>query len=188
MTTPQIPAGTWTIDPSHSEVGFSVRHLMVSKVKGTFESFTGTLTIGENPLDSSVVADVDLSSINTRDAQRDGHLRSADFLNAEAYPSLTFKSTRVVRTGSSSAKLHGDLTIRDVTKPVVVDVEYVGQSLSPWGQTAYGFEGSTKINRKDWGLVWNVALETGGLLVSEEININLEVEVIKVAEAQPVVA
>jgi polyisoprenoid-binding protein YceI len=179
----------WQLDTAHSAIEFTARHMMISKVRGRFDKFAGSVNINEqNPELTTVEVTIDAASINTREEARDGHLRSADFLNAEAYPSLTFKSTRVVRTGSSSAKLHGDLTIRDVTKPVVVDVEYVGQSLSPWGQTAYGFEGSTKINRKDWGLVWNVALETGGLLVSEEININLEVEVIKVAEAQPVVA
>lgn len=179
----------WQLDTAHSAIEFTVRHMMISKVRGRFDKFVGNINIDEqNPELSTVEVSIDAAGINTREDARDGHLRSADFLDAEVYPSLTFKSTRVQRTGNASAKLHGDLTIRNVTRPVVIDVEYVGQSVSPWGQTAYGFEGSTRINRKDWGLVWNVALETGGLLVADEININLEVEVIKVAETQSVAA
>ena len=121
-------------------------------------------------------------SINTGDAQRDGHLKSPDFLNVEAYPSLHFKSTRVEVTGKETARLHGDLTIRDVAKPVVVDVEYQGSAKSPWGTTSYGFSGSTKINREDWGLNWNAALETGGWLVGKEIQIDIELELVEVTE------
>jgi polyisoprenoid-binding protein YceI len=177
------------LDKSHSAVEFSARHMMISKVRGRFESFDVTVTLDEaNPANTTVVATLDAASINTREAQRDAHLRSPDFLNADAHPQLVFKSSRVEQTGASTAKLHGDLTIRDMTRPVVVDVEFVGKSQSPWGQTAYGFEGNAKLNRKDWGLVWNVALETGGVLVSEEVQVHIELELIKVAEAEAVAA
>jgi polyisoprenoid-binding protein YceI len=176
----------YQIDRSHTSIQFSARHMMISKVRGSFDQFEGQIELNEeNPELTTVSVTIDAASINTRDPQRDGHLRAPDFLNTDVYPSITFRSTRVERTGSKTAKLYGDLTIRDVTNPVVVDVEYVGTSVSPWGATAFGFEGSTRINRKDWGLVWNVALETGGVLVSDEIAINLELEVVKVPEAQP---
>ncbi len=169
----------WQIDNSHTSIEFSVRHMMISKAKGRFDTFNGELELNvEQPELSKVYVTVDAASINTRDAKRDEHLRSADFLNAEAYPQLVFKSTRVERTGETSAKLHGDLTIRDVTKPVVLDVTYLGNSLSPWGMSVYGFEAATKISRKQWGLEWNVALETGGVLVSDEIAISIALEAV----------
>ena len=156
---------------------------MVSKVRGTFEKWSGTVALNAaHPEQTVVDVTIDAGSINTRDAQRDGHLKSPDFLNVEAYPSLHFKSTRVEVTGKESAKLHGDLTIRDVSKPVVVDIEYQGSAKSPWGTTSYGFSGSTKINREDWGLNWNAALETGGWLVGKEIQIDIELELVEVAE------
>jgi len=180
---------SFQLDKAHSSVEFTVRHMMISKVRGRFDSFSGTFDIDEqNPANSRVEVSIDAASINTREEQRDAHLRSGDFLDVEKFPALTFKSSSVEVTGKSSAKVHGNLTIRDVTKPVVLDVEFVGQSQSPWGQTAYGFEASTKISRKEWGLVWNVALETGGWLVADEIQIGLEVELIKAAAAQPVAA
>ena len=179
----------YQIDASHSEIQFSARHMMVSKVRGIFEKWSGTIALNpEHPEQTVVDVTIDAASINTRDAQRDGHLKSPDFLNAEAYPTLHFKSTRVEVTGRDSAKLYGDLTVRDVTKPVVVDVEYQGSAKSPWGTTSYGFSGSTKINREDWGLNWNAALETGGWLVGKDISIEIELELVEVAEPAAVPA
>jgi polyisoprenoid-binding protein YceI len=173
----------WQIDQSHSHIQFSARHMMISKVRGNFERFDGTVEADEhNPTAAKVDVRIEAASINTKDANRDNHLRSPDFLNAEQFPYLTFKSTRVEQVDAENAKLYGDLTIRDVTRPVVLKVEYQGQSQSPWGTTVAGFSASTKINRKDWGLTWNVALETGGMLVGEEITIDIELELVKVAE------
>ncbi len=177
------------LDKSHSQIDFSVRHMMISKVRGGFDTFDGVINLDSaNPANTTVDVTIDASSINTRDAQRDGHLKGADFLDVENNPSLHFVSTKVEVGGDNSAKLYGDLTIRGVTKPVVLDVEYVGTSKSPWGSNAYGFEANTKINRKDWGLVWNVGLETGGVLVGEEISVHIEVELVQVVETQPEVA
>lgn len=170
----------WKFDPSHSSVQFVARHMMLSKVRGEFEKFNVDLNLDmDNPENSSVEARIDANSINTREPQRDAHLRSPDFLNAAEYPELIFKSTRVERTGEDTAKVYGDLTIRGVTRPVVLDVTYTGMSKSPWGTTNIGFEATTKINREDWGLTWNVALETGGWLVGKEITINIETEFIQ---------
>ncbi len=175
----------WQIDNSHTSIDFSVRHMMVSKTKGRFENFGGTIELNEQqPELTQVHVTIDAASINTRDEKRDEHLRSADFLNAAVYPQLVFQSTSVERTGDATAKLHGNLTIRDVTKPVVLDVTFIGKSQSPWGQSVYGFEAVTRISRKQWGLEWNVALETGGLLVSDEVVIAIELELVKAAEAQ----
>lgn len=173
------------IDQAHSEIQFTVRHMMISKVRGQFEKFDGVVQLDEqNPENSIVNVQIEAASINTREEKRDAHLRSGDFFDAEKYPYLTFKSTRVERLDDENAKLYGDLTIRDVTKPVVLDVEFTGSAKSPWGSTSYGFSASTKINRKDWDLTWNMALETGGVLVSDEIKINIELEIIeeKIAE------
>jgi polyisoprenoid-binding protein YceI len=179
MSTPEIPAGTWTIDPSHSEVGFSVRHLMVAKVKGTFETFEGTITIAENPLESSVTAEVDLSSINTRDEQRDGHLRSADFFEVENHPKLTFTSTSVEPDGGDF-KVTGDLTIKGVTKPVVLDLEFNGVHPDPWGGTRSGFSAETEISRKEFGVDFEIPMDGGGVVVGDKIKITLEVEAVLV--------
>jgi polyisoprenoid-binding protein YceI len=174
----------WQIDLAHSEITFSVRHMMISKVRGSFETFSGSVNFDEaNPTNTSVDITIDAASINTREDQRDGHLRSPDFLNADEYPTLTFKSTKVEQTDAENGKLYGDLTILGVTKPVVLDVEYAGQAKSPWGTTSAGFSGKTSINRTDWGLTWNQALETGGILVGEKINIDIELEIVKQAEA-----
>lgn len=170
----------YQIDISHSHIQFSVRHMMLSKAKGEFQKFSGTVNLDEsNPANTSVDITIDANSINTRDEKRDEHLRSADFFNTEVYPTLHFSSSKVEVTGDSTAKLHGNLTIRDVTKPVVLNVEFVGKSKSPWGTENYGFEAKTKFNRKDWNLEWNVALETGGLLVGEEVSIEIELELVK---------
>jgi polyisoprenoid-binding protein YceI len=174
---------SWQIDPAHSHVGFSVRHMMISKVRGQFERFSGTVELDENDVTrSSVEVQIEAASINTRDSQRDAHLRSADFLNAEQYPYLIFKSKRVEQIDATHGRIIGDLTIRDVTREVVLDVEYAGQSKSPWGTISAGFNARTTINRKDWGLTWNVALETGGVLVGEDITINIEIELVKQPE------
>lgn len=175
----------WQIDSAHSEIQFSVRHMMISKVRGSFESFSGTVDFNEdNPTATSVYVTIDANSINTREDQRDDHLRSPDFLNAAEYPELIFESTRVEKTGENRGKLYGNLTIRDVTKPVVLDVEYAGQAKSPWGTFSAGFSAKTKINREEWGLTWNQALETGGVLVGKEIEISIELEIVKQPEEE----
>jgi len=174
----------WKIDPAHSAIHFSVRHMMISNVRGEFERFDGTIDLDEqNPENTTVEIRIDAASINTREDQRDGHLRSADFLDAENHPHLTFKSTRVERTGENTAGLHGNLTIRDITNPVVLEVEHAGILTNPWGNLSAGFEARTKINRKDWNLTWNQALEAGGVLVGDEIKIEIEVELLKEAPA-----
>lgn len=171
---------SWQIDPAHSQIDFSARHMMISTVRGRFENFTGRVEFDEaDPSHSLVDVQIEAASVNTRVAQRDDHLRSPDFLDAEKYPHLTFKSKHIKMTGPKRGRLIGDLTIRDVTREVALDVEYLGQMATPWGTTSAGFNGSTTINRKDWGLTWNQVLEAGALLVSEDINIRIELELIK---------
>ena len=177
MTTPEIPAGTWTIDPSHSEVGFTVRHLMVSKVRGLFETFEGAITIANDPLASSVTAEVDLSSINTRDAQRDGHLKGGDFFDVETHPKMTFTSTSVTEAGDGY-RVAGDLTIKDVTKSVTLDLEFNGVGGDPWGGTRAGFTATGEISRKDFGIDFQIPLEGGGVVIGDKISIVLEVEAV----------
>ena len=177
------------IDNAHSEIQFSARHMMVSKVRGVFDKWDGTIALDPaNPAKTTVDITIDAASINTKDAQRDGHLRSPDFLNVEKFPSVTFKSSKVEVTGDNTAKLTGDLTLSGVTKPAVLDVEYQGNAKSPWGTTNYGFSAHTKINREDWGLTWNAALETGGWLVGKEISIDIELELVQVAEPEKAAA
>lgn len=166
----------WVTDPSHTRLDFVARHMMLAKVRGEFQDFTVDLNLDEaRPEAATVEVRVKTGNINTRDAQRDAHLRSPDFFKSDEYPEMVFKSTKIERAGET-AKLHGDLTIRDITRPVVLDVTYLGASKSPWGTTNVGFEASAKINREDWGLTWNVALEAGGVLVGKEITINVEAE------------
>ena len=181
-TSVQIPAGTWTIDPSHSEVGFSVRHLMVSKVKGNFETFSCTIVIGEDPLASSFTAEVDLNSINTRDAQRDGHLRSADFFEVETHPTLTFASTSVRPSGSDFV-VTGDLTIKGTTKSVELALEFNGVHPDPWGGTRAGFSAETEISRKEFGVDFEIPMDGGGVVVGDKIKVSLEVEAVLQADA-----
>jgi polyisoprenoid-binding protein YceI len=177
---------SWKIDASHSEITFSIRHMMITNVRGSFEDFSGTVEFDEqNPENTSVDVHISASSISTRDPKRDAHLKSPDFLNADQYPYLTFKSRKVELVDRTYARLVGDLTIRDVTRPVTLDVEYNGQSKSPWGATSAGFSARTTLNRKDWDLTWNVALETGGWLVGDEMTVNIELELIKQPEAVP---
>jgi len=171
----------WKIDAQHTEINFTARHMMISNVRGRFDRFAGSVEFDEqSPSDSSVDVQIEAASINTREAQRDGHLRSLDFLDAEKYPLLTFKSKRVEVLDASHGRIIGDLTIRDITRQVVLETEYSGIARSPWGSTSVGFTATTAINRKDWNLVWNVALETGGWLVGDEIKISIELEIVKV--------
>lgn len=174
-------ASTWTIDADHSNVGFKVRHLMVSNVKGSFEKHTGTVEIDDKDITKSKVeVSIDVNSINTNVAKRDEHLRSADFFDVAKYPTMTFTSKKVAKAGKDGLKVTGDLTLHGVTKQVVLDVDAISkESKDPWGNIRRGTTATTKINRKDFGLVWNKALETGGVAVGEEITIALEIEMIK---------
>jgi polyisoprenoid-binding protein YceI len=173
----------WQVDKSHSHINFTARHMMISKVRGEFTHYDIDVNFDENNLTATTV-DVKIyaDSINTRDEQRDGHLRSPDFLAAEQYPVLTFKSKKVEQHDKNSGRLIGDLTIRGVSREVALDVEYSGIMKGPWGGNSAGFSAKTTINRKDWDLTWNVALEAGGWLVSDQINIEIELELAKVTE------
>lgn len=168
---------TWSIDPSHTLVEFSVRHMMVSTVKGRFPELSGSIAFdAQDPRRSSVSVDIVTNSVTTADPQRDAHLRSPDFFDAEQFPTLRFASTRVEPVSDERVKIYGDLTIRDITREVVLEAELNGQGTNPWGKEVIGFSAHTSINRKDFGLNWNVALEAGGVLVSDTIKIALEVE------------
>ena len=169
----------WEIDPSHSEAAFSVKHMMFSTVRGHFNVLSGHLHIDEqHPENSWVDAQVDASSVDTRDERRDGHLRSPDFFDVQNYPTLTFKSSRVEPAGSNEYKVYGDLTMHGVTKPVVFKAEYNGQGKNPWGMQVAGLSAKTKVNHKEFGLNWNQALETGGVLVSEDVTIEIDLEAV----------
>jgi polyisoprenoid-binding protein YceI len=173
-------AGIYEIDPAHSAVEFVARHLMLTKVRGRFGRFEGTINVAEEPFRSSVDVVIDAASVDTGDEKRDGHLRSGDFLNVEEYPTLEFHSTRLEPVGERWT-LEGDLTIRGVTRPVTLDVDYEGAVVDPFGNSRIGFSATTEIDREDWGLTWNVALETGGVLVGRKIVIDLTVSAIKKA-------
>jgi polyisoprenoid-binding protein YceI len=176
----QLPTpGTWDIDQAHSNVGFVARHLMVAKVRGGFSAFSGNVTIGERPEDSSVTATIDAASIVTGDEMRDGHLRSPDFLDVEKYPTLEFRTTRVRQTGESTLQAEGELTIRGVTRPVTLDVEYLGLAMDPFGNEHAAFSATTEIDREEWGITWNKALETGGVLVGKRVKIELDIQAIR---------
>lgn len=181
LAAPQTSTTTWTIDPAHAAAEFKVRHMMISNVKGQFPKVTGSLTLDESNLaNSRVEAVIEAASIETRDAQRDSHLKSADFLDVENFPTLSFKSTRVNVIGNGELAVEGDLTIRGVTRKVSFAVEGpTPPTKDPWGNTRIGLSATTKINRKDFGLTWNAALETGGILVGEEVTITLDVEFLK---------
>ncbi|MBG0827111.1 YceI family protein [Planomonospora sp. ID67723] len=173
----QIPApGTFSLDVAHTRIGFVVKHMMVSKVRGNFADFSGTVTIAENPLESSAELTIKTESITTGVADRDGHLRSDDFLAVDKFPELTFRSTRVVGHSGDEFTLLGDLTIRDVTKQVELTVEYGGAGTNPWGQEVWGFSITTEIDREEFGLTWNQALEAGGVLVGKKVKIEIEGE------------
>ena len=176
MTDTATRTTVWTIDPTHSAVEFSVKHMMFATAKGRFSDVSGTITIDNGNIENSAVdVTIGAASIDTRDEKRDGHLRSADFFDAENHPTLTFRSTRVERDGDD-LKVSGDLTIRGVTRPVVLEAGYNGQGVNPWGQQVLSYSATAKINRKDFGLNWNAALETGGMLVGEEVKIQIELE------------
>ncbi len=172
---------TWAIDPAHSSAEFAVRHMMVTTVRGNISKITGTLDFDSaNPNASAVEATLPAAEIFSGVEDRDNHLKSADFLDVENYPTITFKSTKIEVDGTDSGKITGDLTIRGITKAVTLDVEFLGQEKNPFDQTTrVGFNASTKINREDWGLTWNVALESGGLLVGKDIKITLDVQAIQ---------
>ena len=177
-TTIDVPgyrAGTWVLDPSHSEVGFSVRHMMISKVRGTFGVKSATLYAPENPLQARVEASVDVTSLDTNDQNRDGHLRSADFFDTENHPTMEFRSTGV-RVDDGDLLVDGDLTIRGVTKPVTFDFDFGGFGADPYGNYKAGATAKTVINREDFGLTWNAALETGGVLVGKDVTIELDLQ------------
>ena len=179
----------WKLDPTHTAAEFSARHMMITTVRGGFKNVTGTLTYDpQNPAASSVEAVIDTTQMTSTGLdQRDGHLKSPDFLDVENYPTITFKSTKVEPNADGThAKVTGDLTIRGVTRSVVLDAEFLGQANSPFGDVRAGFNGTTKINREDFGLTWNMALETGGWLVSKDVTINLDVEAILVPETAAV--
>ncbi|TFC51719.1 polyisoprenoid-binding protein [Cryobacterium sp. TMT1-21] len=175
VSIPGYKAGTWTIDPTHSEVGFSIRHIMISKVKGKFEIFDATIVTGENPLESSVTATAQVASINTNEPNRDGHLRTGDFFDAETYPTISFVSTGV-RAAKGDFLVDGDLTIKGVTKPVTFDFEFGGFATDPYGNQKAGATAKAEVNREDFGLTYNAALETGGFLLGDKVTITLELQ------------
>jgi len=173
---------SWTIDNAHSQIQFTVRHMMISNVHGGFEKFSGTIDFNEeDPVRSLLSVQIEGASLNTKEPKRDEHLRSADFFNVAQYPYMTYKSKSMQQADATHGRIIGDLTIRDVTREVVLDVEYAGQAKSPWGTVSAGFSAQTKINRQDWNLTWNKALETGGVLVGDEIKINIDLEVVQQA-------
>ena len=187
MTTSTAPAftdltGTYTLDPAHTRIGFVARHAMVTKVRGSFNEFEGTAVLdGADPANSRVQVTINAASIDTRNAQRDEHLRSNDFLAMQEYPQITFSSTGVRQVDDTTFEVTGDLTIKGVTKPITIPFTFEGAAKDPFGHLRAGFEGSVTINRKDYGITWNAALETGGVLVSDKVTLEFEVSAIKSA-------
>ena len=171
--------GTFALDPHHTTVGFIARHLVVSKVRGSISEVSGSITIAENPLDSSVVAVMKAASITTGSPGRDEHLRSADFLDAETYPDLTFRSTGVTNVSGGEFVLAGELTIRDVTRPVQLKVEFDGFTVNPWGKEVVAFTATTEIDREEFGITWNQAMESGGVLVGKAVKIEITAEAVR---------
>lgn len=177
----EIPAaGKFELDPAHSRVGFVARHLMVSKVRGSFGDASGTITIADDPAESSVEVSIKTDTITTGVEARDNHLRSGDFIESAKYPTIDFRSTRLEPKGGNEFLVHGELTIKDVTRPVTLDVEFEGVVLSPYGKEVVGFSASTEIDREEWGITWNQALETGGVMVGKKVKIEIEVEAYRV--------
>ncbi len=182
--TQETLTGDYTLDIAHTRIGFSARHAMVSKVRGQFNEFNGSVSLdAENPANSKVELTIKAASIDTRNADRDAHLRSNDFFAMEEYPEITFRSTRVEQASENEYYVTGDLTIRGTTKPVTVNFQLNGSIVDPWGNFRVGFDGQTTINRKDWGVSFNAALEAGGVMVSEKVNLEFEVEAVKVKPA-----
>ena len=184
ITSNPTVTGTYSIDPTHSRIGFVARHAMVTKVRGSFNEFEGQGYFdAENPANSKLELTIQAASIDTRNADRDGHLRSNDFFDMDTYPEITFVSTAVEAIDDENYRVTGDLTIKGVTKPVSVDFEYTGAATDPFGNSRIGLEGKTTVNRKDWGISWNAALETGGVLVGEKVTLEFEVSAIRSQEA-----
>ncbi|MEQ1786880.1 MAG: YceI family protein, partial [Acidimicrobiales bacterium] len=175
-TTEALPT---LLDVSHSSVAFSVRHLMVSKTKGRFTDFAGTVTIAEDPLASSVEVEIQVPSIDTRDETRDGHLRSADFFDADVFPTITYRSSKVTPAGAGRWSVEGDLTVRGVTHPVPLEVTFEGGARDPWGGSRIGFTARAELDREAYGLSWNQALETGGVLVGKQVKIDIDAEAVQ---------
>jgi polyisoprenoid-binding protein YceI len=176
LTKPEV--GSWTFDPAHTSIGFTVKHLMAAKVRGGFKSFSGSISQGEDAASTSVTVTIEAASIDTGVEDRDNHLRSADFLDVENHPQITFETTSITQSGNGF-EVTGDLTIRDTTKPVTLDMNYGGIVSDPWGNAKAIFSGETKINREEFGLTWNQALEAGGWLVGKDISIEVEVQAAK---------
>jgi polyisoprenoid-binding protein YceI len=174
----ELTPGPWTVDLTHSSVGFTVRHLVVSKVRGKFGKFDATLVVAPDPLQSTVEATIDLASIDTGDDGRDNHVRGGDFFDIEQFPTMVFKSTGI-RPNGSDYYLDGELTIKGVTNPVTLDLEFNGVSGDPWGGTRAGFSAEGEVNRADYGISYNAALETGGVLIGEKLKVNIDIEAIK---------
>lgn len=174
-----LTPGTWNIDASHSRIGFVARHLMIAKVRGSFSAFSGSITVADNVEDSKVEATVELKSVSTGDANRDGHLLGSDFFNVEVNPTMLFVSTSIDADGDEG-KMKGNLTIAGITHQVTFDVEFEGVNGDPWGGTRAGFSAVTEINRKDWGIEYNMALEAGGVVIGEKVKIELDIEAVKV--------
>lgn len=177
LTIAGYKAGTWTVDPTHSEVAFSVRHLMISKVKGKFENFSASFTTGENLLDSSVEATADVASINTNEPNRDAHLRNGDFFEADTYPQIHFRSTSI-RLEDAGFLVDGELTIKGITRPATFDLEIGGFGTDPYGNYKAGLVATTTIDRTDFGLTYNAALETGGVLIGEKVTITIDLQAV----------
>ncbi|MGN5635291.1 YceI family protein [Streptomyces sp. AC154] len=177
--------GDYTIDPAHSSIGFTVRHAMVTNVRGSFGEHEGSLKLdGSDPAGSSVSIDVKIASVDTGIADRDGHLVSGDFFDAEKFPLMTFRSTATEQLGGDKYRVTGDLTIKDVTRSLAIDLEFNGSATDVYGNERVGFEGGTEILRSDWGLTWNAALETGGVMVSDKVKLNFDISAIKAAAPQ----
>jgi polyisoprenoid-binding protein YceI len=172
-----LPAGTFAIDASHSRVGFSARHAMVTKVRGSFNDYSGSAVVADGS--ATITIEINAASIDTRSADRDVHLQSPYFFDVAAFPKITFASTSVKDSGADKIVVEGNLTIKDVTKPISITFEYTGTATDPFGNARFGFEGESEINRKDFGLTWNAALETGGILVSENIKLEFEISTIQ---------
>lgn len=179
-TAEKVNTTTWTLDPAHSSIEFSAKHMMISTVRGRMGAVSGEIIVDEqNPANFSVHLTVDIAGLTTNEAKRDAHLRSGDFFDAENHPEATFKSTRIEPLSENKFRVTGDLTIRGTTRSITLDVERDGEAVSPWGAVAAGFSSATTLNRKDFGLNWNVALEAGGVLVSENIKLEITIEAIK---------
>lgn len=178
----ELPApGTFAIDTVHSHVGFVVRHMMVSKVRGRFPTFEGSIVVGETPADSSVEVTVDAASVDTKDDNRDGHLRSPDFFDVEQFPTWTFRSTSLVPAGKGRFELPGELTLHGVTRPITLQVEQEGVATDPYGNERIGFSAAAELNREDWGVTFNMAMEAGGVVVGKTVRLEIEIEAVRQA-------